>query len=125
MNTESQTTTYKKPKGKCVPYTIDSTVRNRIKSFRKILQDLVDYGEATPRQAAAIDVVLNKLDDYDSNLILAYFEYGNQPSVLSQMLGVSQSVIVTKVKKIKKKILEHVNNDYQFDTDPVDTGIFN
>ena len=96
--------TIKKNKGKCIPLVIDDEVRARIKSFTNMLENMIeDYGMDSP-QAKTINIILHKLDAYDRNFIIAYYEYGESPSDLGKMFGVSPSVIVARVKRIKKTI---------------------
>lgn len=98
--------TFRKERGKFIPYTIDDTVRSRIKSFSEMLVNMKeDYGPDS-KQTRAIDVILNELDSYDRNIILAYYEYGESPSVLGRLLGVSPVVVLSRVKTIKNTIRE-------------------
>lgn len=100
--------TLRKPKGKCIPIVINDEVRTRIKSFTNMLENMSeDYGQDSP-QAKSIDVILHKIDSYDRNFIVAYYEYGESPSDLGRMFGVSPSVIVARVKRIKKTIQSYL-----------------
>lgn len=98
--------TIRKDKGKYIPYTIDDSVRSRIKSFSEMLLNLKeDYGPDS-KQSRAIDVILNELDNYDRNIIIAFFEYNQSPTILGKLLGVSPAVILSRITKIKKTIKE-------------------
>lgn len=96
----------KKPKGKCIPYVINDEVRKRIRSFSEMLAEMKnDYGSMS-EQARTIDIILNELDAFDRNFIIAYYEYGESPSILGKLFGVSPAVILSRVKKIIKTIQE-------------------
>lgn len=100
--------TFKKDKGKSIPYTIDDSVRARIKSFSDMLVNMKeDYGEDS-KQAKTIDIILTKLDAYDRNIIIAFFEYEQSPTALGRLLGVSPSVIISRITKIKKTIQSYL-----------------
>ena len=90
-------TTYKKPKGKSKPYTIDETARDKIKHMRESIEM---KAEDDPAYASLLNKI-NSLDSYDENLLLAYFAY-DKLSDLAKTLNVSASVIITRIKKIIK-----------------------
>lgn len=100
--------TFKKDKGKSIPYSIDDNVRRRIKSFANVLKDMQDELPSTSPQHKAIDVILNQLDAYDRNIIIAFYEYGESPTALGKLLGVSPSVIISRIKKINQTIKSRV-----------------
>ena len=97
-----------KKSGKCIPITIDDEVRSKIKSFSVMLENMKeDYGVES-KQAKTIDIILTKLTPYDRNILLAFYEYDESPTALGKLLGVSPSVILSKIKVIKKTIKEQL-----------------
>ena len=54
--------TFKKDKGKSIPYSIDDTVRGRIQSFAGVLKDMQDELPPTSPQHKAIDIILSDED---------------------------------------------------------------
>ena len=61
-----------KQKGKFVPYKINDEVRKRIKSFSEMLVNMKeDYGPDS-KQTKTINIILNDLDAFDRNFIIAY-----------------------------------------------------
>lgn len=100
--------TFKKDKGKSIPYSIDDNVRRRIKSFANVLKDMQEELPSTSPKHKAIDVILNQLDAYDRNIIIAFYEYGESPTALGKLLGVSPSVIISRIKKINQTIKSRI-----------------
>ena len=96
--------TFKKDKGKSIPYSIDDNVRGRIQSCAGVLKDMQDELPPTSPQHKAIDIILNQLDAYDRNIIIAFYEYDESPTTLGKLLGVSPSVIVARIKRINQTI---------------------
>ena len=95
-----------KQRGKYIPYKINDEVRKRIKSFSEMLVNMKeDYGPDS-KQTKIINIILNDLDAFDRNFIIAYYEYGESPSVLSKLFGVSPVVILSRVRTITKTIRE-------------------
>lgn len=90
--------TLKKSKGKSKPITINSDVRRKIESFKI---RLLDETKADPTTKEAIYFILNELEPYECNILLAYFEWGNQAS---KMLGITPMILQSNVKKILNKI---------------------
>lgn len=90
-------TSYKKPNGKSVSYTINEETRAKIRHMKESIQM---NAEDNPHYKALNDK-LNTLDEYDRNLLLAYFAF-DKLADLSKTLGVSPSVILSKIKKIKQ-----------------------
>jgi len=103
------TQTYKKPKGKSAPITINADVRRQIKSFTEGLSMWLDDPTVDEQSKEAIDYILNKLDTYDKNILLAYYAFESEgPCHLARLLGISPSIAVTRVKKIQQKIHDHI-----------------
>lgn len=114
MNTDA--IILKKSSGKCAPIRIDHTVQQRVKNFSSRLFEMAVNGELTPDQIKAVDAILYKLDAYDSNLIIAYFDYDQSPSTIAKMMGTTSAVIVAKIKKIQERINDIITSpDYTID----------
>lgn len=105
--------------GKNVPITITPEIRKHIELYKKRLQEMADQPDETSEfDRITIDIIINKLCDYDRNIICAYYTIAEcSPTKLARLLGSSQSVISHKVKKIHKLITElndtpktHYNN---------------
>ena len=93
----------KKDKGKFVPITIDRNLQRRIKSFKDRLTQMVENDEISNSEKEGIYYILNELDTYDLNLLIAYFEYNCSPSPVAKVLGVQPSVVSSRIKKILNK----------------------
>lgn len=98
----------KKKRVKCVPIVITPELKEQIRSFKELLIDIRDNPEETSEfDAKTIDIVLNDLDDYDRNLILAYFRIANGSyAELSRLLGIPTPLLNRKIKSILNKIQE-------------------
>lgn len=92
---------YKKD-GKCLPITIDSTIRSKIDSFRtRLIQMAEQPDETSAFDVTTIDIILNKLDDYDRNLLIAYYAVADcSPTKLGNALGIDRTLIHRKITKI-------------------------
>ena len=96
----------KKSKGKSSTIIIDDQVRKEIKSVKKRYEELLDTNdEIRDIDKISISVILNELDEFDQNILISYFTIANSsPSILAKMLGVSSSVITSRVNKIIKYV---------------------
>lgn len=104
-------TTLTKDKGKHLPIVITPEVRNEVSSFKKRLEQMAEYEDETSYfDVKTIEIILNELDDYDRNILLAFYSCANCSStILGKLLGISSSVAGTRVKSIQKKI-KKLNN---------------
>lgn len=93
--------TLKKSKGKSKPIRIDGTVRNKVASFKLHLRRLLDDPATTPQEHKAISYILNNLEPYEQNILIAYFEFGNDAA---EMMGINTSVLHCNVRRILNKI---------------------
>lgn len=100
-----------KDKGKHLPITITAEVRKQITAFKERLKQMADQPDETSEfDAKTIHIILNELDDYDSNLLIAYYAVADcSPTVLGNLLGLSSSVAGCRVKAIQTKI-KKLNN---------------
>lgn len=90
-----------KDKGKFIPYTITPDIQKRISSFKKRLKEMDKNDEVSTQHSKIIKYLFNRLDEYDLNLLIAYYEIANQsPSALAKILNISPSVINSRIKKI-------------------------
>ena len=99
---------YKKLNSKCVPLVITPQVREHIRLFKESLQCIKDDPTISSEfDARTIDIILNELDDYDRNLLIAYYSIAESSvAKLSRLIGISQPVIHRKLKVIHKKIID-------------------
>ena len=99
----------KKTKGKSAPIRIDGNVRKKIKEFAESLLRISEEPETTPQHKATIQYILNELDPYERNILLAYYAFESEgPCYVAKLLDIFPSTIVTRVKKIQKKIHDNV-----------------
>lgn len=88
------------------PITITPEIRSSIESFKKRLKEMAEQPDETSAfDARTIDIILNKLDDYDRNIICAYYSIADSsPSKMAKCLGVASSVLTNRISRIKKQI---------------------
>lgn len=90
------------------PITITPAIRQQIKEFRERLIMTGSMPEETSAfDARTIDIIINELDDYDRNMILAYYSVADgSPMLLARLLKVSPPVVIRRMRKIVNKIKE-------------------
>lgn len=94
----------KKEKGKSFPLRIDTNLQLRIKSFKDRLKEMCDYDEVSPTHQHIIKYILNDLDEYDRNLLIAFYDYAEcSPTKLAKLFAVDASNINSRIKKIQTK----------------------
>lgn len=100
----------RKSTGKSVTIKIDSDLQRQIKSEKDHLRDLYDNEEElSPLHRASIKVILNDLDDYDLNILLAHFIIsGGKDCYTAKLFGVSPSTIKKRIEKIIDDIRSRV-----------------
>lgn len=96
----------KKSKGKSSTIIIDDQVRKEIKSVKKRYEELLDTDdEIRDIDKISISVILNELDEFDQNILIAYFTIADStPTKLARLFGVAPSVISSRVNKIIKYV---------------------
>lgn len=95
------TETLRKSKGKSKPITINQDTRNKISAFKEYLKDIMLDPHTTKEEQSTLYYILYRMEAYEQNILLAYYEFGNDAA---KMLGVSVPVIQSNVKKILEKI---------------------
>lgn len=104
-DTQNESGVIRKNRGKSKPIRIDSSVQNKVRKFKIRLQEMSDNNEVRLIDNKVISYILNNLDDYDANILIAYYDIAEcSPTALGKMMGVSASVITSRIKKIIKKI---------------------
>lgn len=93
----------RKSKGKYIPINIDKELQQKVKSFKDRLKMMVENDEISEKEKKGIRFILNKLDAYDLNILITYFEYDCSPTPVASLLGVQPSVISARIKNILKK----------------------
>ena len=93
--------TLKKSKGKSKPITINQDIRDKISSFKSYLIDYMLDPSTPKKEKDTLYYVLYEMEPYEQNLLLAYYEWGNEAA---KMLNVSTSVLQSNVKRILFKI---------------------
>ena len=93
--------TLKKSKGKSKPITINQEIRDKIASFKSYLIDYMLDPETPKKEKDTLYYMLYKMEPYEQNLLLAYYEWGTEAA---KMLNVSTSVLQSNVEKILFKI---------------------
>lgn len=103
--TMNDSITYTK-KGKCSPITIDSQVRSKIDSFKNRLMQMAEQPDETSAfDVNSIDIILNRLDDYDRNLLLAYYAVAEcSPTKLGMLIGIDKTIVSHRISNLIKKI---------------------
>mgnify|MGYP003293890720 CR=1 FL=1 len=97
----------KKKKGKSAPIKIDNSVREAISKYKARLQEMADSPDEEVREIdkISLSVILKELDSYDRNVLLSYYALPDMSvSDVARMLGVSPSILVNKVNKIKQNV---------------------
>lgn len=100
------TETLRKSKGKSKPIIINQDTRNKISAFKEYLKDLMLDPYTTKEEQSTLYYILYHMEPYEQNILLAYYEFGNDAA---KMLGVSVPVIQSNVKKILEKIKSNKN----------------
>lgn len=95
------TETLRKSKGKSKPIIINQDTRNKISAFKEYLKDIMLSPYTTQEEQSTLYYILYRMEAYEQNILLAYYEFGNDAA---KMLGVSVPVIQSNVKKILEKI---------------------
>lgn len=98
-----------KSKGKFIPIVIDDEVRRRVKSFKDRLKEMSEYDEISTLDKLSVRIILEELDPYDQNILIAYYDYGGSATELGRMLQVSPQVIYSRIKKILKYVANRSN----------------
>ena len=91
-------------KGKGKPLTINKEVQSKIQSFQNHLSEMLD-DDILPQYKRIIYFILNELEPYERNILLAYYEWDNEAA---KLLGITTSVLGGWVKKINKKIKDRL-----------------
>lgn len=104
---KSDTATYKR-KNKSMPMTITSDVRAAIESFKNRLIEMAEQPDETSAfDAYSIYLIMNYLDDYERNLLLAFYSIADcSPTKLSKYIGVPATCICHRIKRLKKKLAD-------------------
>lgn len=93
--------TLKKSKGKSKPITINQDIRDKIASFKSYLIDYMLDPSTPKKEKDTLYYMLYEMEPYEQNLLLAYYEWGNEAA---KMLNVSTPVLQSNVKRILFKI---------------------
>ena len=100
------TETLRKSKGKSKPIIINQDTRNKISAFKEYLKDIMLDPYTTKEEQSTLYYILYRMEAYEQNILLAYYEFGNDAA---KMLGGSVPVIQSNVKKILEKIKSNKN----------------
>ena len=91
-------------KGKGKPLIINRDVQSKIQSFQNHLSEMLK-DDIHPQHKRIIRFILNNLEPYERNILIAYYEWDNEAA---KMLGITTSVLGSWVKKINKKIKDRL-----------------
>lgn len=99
-------TVLKKPSGKSKAIIIDYRTQSIIRSFKERYRELLDTDdEVRDIDKISIQVILNELDEFDQNILIAYFAIADSsPTKLAKVFGVAPSVITSRINKIIKYV---------------------
>ena len=114
-------TILKKPNGKSKAITIDYQTQSTIKSFKERYRELLQSeDEIRDIDKLSIQVILNDLDEFDQNILIAYYAIaGGSAATLARVFGVNSSVITNRINKI----IKYVRNRVESLSTTVDSGI--
>lgn len=114
-------TILKKPNGKSKAITIDYQTQSTIKSFKERYRELLmTDDEIRDIDKLSIQVILNDLDEFDQNILIAYYAIaGESAATLARVFGVNSSVITNRINKI----IKYVRNRVESLSTTVDSGI--
>lgn len=114
-------TILKKPNGKSKAIVIDHQTQSSIKSFKDRYRELLNTDdEIRPIDKITISVILNDLDEFDQNILIAYYAIaGGSAATLARVFGVNSSVITSRINKI----IKYVRNRVESISTTVDSGI--
>lgn len=91
-------------KGKGKPLIINRDVQSKIQSFQNHLSEML-ADDIHPQHKRIIRFILNNLEPYERNILIAYYEWDNEAA---KMLGITTSVLGSWVRKINKKIKDRL-----------------
>lgn len=95
----------KKPTGKSATIKIDESIRNQIVNFKNHLNEMMEDQDLSQAETRAIEVIINELDDYDRNFIIAYFHIADQsPAALAHLFCCEPYVVKKRIDRIIKLI---------------------
>lgn len=91
-----------KGRGRSRIITITPEVRQAVALFEKRLIEMAAQPDETSEfDAKSIYLILNELDEYEKNILLAYYSIAQcSPTALGRLLGVNNSVICHRINKI-------------------------
>ena len=90
-----------KAKGKSVPITINQDTQTQIKLFKDRLLEMMEYDEIREVDKLSINVILNELDPYNQNILIAFYGLADgSASALARVFNVNPHVISKRIKKI-------------------------
>lgn len=103
-------TVMKKPNGKSKAIIIDYRTQSIIRSFKERYRELLNTDdEVRDIDKITISVILNELDEFDQNILIAYFAIADSsPTKLAKVFGVAPSVITSRINKIIKNVRNRV-----------------
>lgn len=71
----------------------------------RLIQMAGEEDETSDFDRTTVDIITNQLDDYDRNILLAYYAVADcSPTKLAKLLGINNSSISHKIKRIIKII---------------------
>lgn len=88
------------------PLKITKEVREEIRVFKQRLMEMASQPDETSAfDARTIHLIMNELDDYNRNILLAYYSVaGCSATALANLFGVSPTVIYTRLRRITNAI---------------------
>lgn len=102
----------RKDKGKCSAIIINEAVQRAVHSFKVRLKEMAESPDDECRDIdkLSIQVILNELDEFDQNILIAFHGLANcSPTTLGRTLGVEGGVIRSRIVKIRKYVRDRVN----------------
>lgn len=86
--------------------TITPQTKQQIQLFKDRLIDIANRPDETSEfDVRTVDIIFNELDDYDRNLLIAYYAIADcNTNALAQILCCGPQVVFRRIKMIQNKI---------------------
>lgn len=106
-----------------VSLVITPDMKRQINDFKESLIEIRNYPNVSKCDAKTIDIVLNELDDYDRNFIIAYYTIGNcKVSTTAKIFNTTMPNISRRRDSILNKIRKLNDCIKSIDNQPVDNS---
>lgn len=122
----------RKDKGKCSAIIINEAVQSEVHNFKVRLREMAESPDDECRliDKFSIQVILNELDEFDQNIIIAFYSVADcNYTILARTLGVYNGIVRTRINKIQTYVRNRATqlaDEYlKSNNDSVHSGIHN